>query len=441
LTLTERQLPLRRYLDDMEIQELVDLESSAQRKSEAKQLAAEAEEQIMHDHYDEGLAKYTEAIKLDPDSKTIADQRKTAQEKAAEAKKSKDREIAALMQKGQSNSMEVDKKVKIAKGRAAKFIQTKEWDTARTEAKNALALIDDSHKWWDELKGIQTEAEHKSQASEILQQSKHLTAAGDFEGAEARHAEVERLDPTHPELAGIKKAHAAKIKAAQTAIDAKEAAVLAQHEQAEEKVEAAKAAAAAEPEPEPEQIEIAAPVRLESLAMPADKDALGNWAVDNDVQVRGLTNQGTVGADFGFMETCFGAPRASDFKGIEWRLMGTFMKRNLICQITAATGTDEWFVKGMDHIVVPFVQTILDTTRDDMTRSHVSTDQAESFRLDHDVNIKAATPQGNIRTTYDLMRYTFGEPKPKEVSQSMHCIVCTPAATLLPLQTIEKPHE
>ena len=84
-------MPPRRYLDDMEIQELVDLESSAQRKSEAKQLAAEAEEQIMHDHYDEGLAKYTEANKLDPDSKAIADQRKTAQEKAAEAKKSKEK--------------------------------------------------------------------------------------------------------------------------------------------------------------------------------------------------------------------------------------------------------------------------------------------------------------------------------------------------------------
>ena len=46
-----------------------------------------------------------------------------------------------------------------------------------------------------------------------------------------------------------------------------------------------------------------------------------------------------------------------------------------------------------------------------MSTSHVSTDSAESFRIDHDLNVSSATVQGTIHTTFDLMRYTFGAPK------------------------------
>lgn len=76
----------------------------------------------------------------------------------------------------------------------------------------------------------------------------------------------------------------------------------------------------------------------------------------------------------------------------------------LVCQVTAAAGTDEWQVKGMDRYAVPFVQAILQKTQEDLAISHVSSSQAESFRIDHDVNIKAATPHGRVRATYDLMR-------------------------------------
>lgn len=137
-----------------------------------------------------------------------------------------------------------------------------------------------------------------------------------------------------------------------------------------------------EPEPEP------GPVTIEVERF--------KFTVDNDVQVRGLQLQGCVEATYDVVEACFGNPMdvVGKLKGIEWRLVGVFEGSNIVCQITAAVGTDTWNVKGMTPMCVEFVQAILDKIKDDMSTSHVSSDSAESFRIDHDVNVKSPRSKG-----------------------------------------------
>lgn len=300
-----------RYLDEKEILELQDLQLSAKSKSEAQQLAAEADEQILHEHFQEALSKCREALELDPENEALASRLETALALEDEAQSLKQQEIdKEIAKRAAEKSADLDKNVKIARGRARNFLESQEWGSARTEAKNALALIDEEHRMCADLKAIQAEAEMKIETSELLQQSKTLTAAGDFEGAEAKHAEAEKMDPSHPELPGIKKVHAAKKRAAQEAAEAQEAAVLRQHEEAQARVAAAETAGTSAPQPEPESEQTV------HESIPPDTKAIGEWEIAHDVQVRGLTVQGTVNADFGLMESCFGAPRESEFKGM-----------------------------------------------------------------------------------------------------------------------------
>lgn len=86
--------------------------------------------------------------------------------------------------------------------------------------------------------------------------------------------------------------------------------------------------------------------------------------------------------------------------------MGTYDDRSLICKVTGAADDDRWCVIGMDRLAVSFVRAIVEKARKDVTRTTASSAQTESFRIDHELNVKATSPQGKIRATYDLMRCT-----------------------------------
>jgi hypothetical protein len=86
--------------------------------------------------------------------------------------------------------------------------------------------------------------------------------------------------------------------------------------------------------------------------------------------------------------------------------MGTYDDRSLICQITGAADGDRWCVLGKDRLVVSFVRAIVQKARQDAKRTTAPSAQTESFRIDHELNVKTTSPQGKVRATYDLMRCT-----------------------------------
>ena len=146
------------------------------------------------------------------------------------------------------------------------------------------------------------------------------------------------------------------------------------------------------------------------------QDGLGAFICDNDINVKGSVNHGTLTADFDLLVAAFGDPKDTVLAGVDWRIMGSFDGANLIAQVCGSESSNQWSVKGVHgSSVLAFINAIVEKTVTDMTQSHVPPGAEENgldtFRVDNDLNIKAMSLVGGVDMSYNMVRYTFGPPK------------------------------
>jgi hypothetical protein len=178
-------------------------------------------------------------------------------------------------------------------------------------------------------------------------------------------------------------------------------------------------------EPEPvAAVVVAPPVEPETAAEPepppppppqaaAPETGLGDWSVQNEMNVRSLTPQGTVLTDDSALEKSFSKSNASG----AWVIVGRYDAKPVMAAVVASAKPGVYVVKGSSAVATVLVQTILDQAAEAHDEAHVDSSSADEFRIDHDIAMKQARVQGNVSTTFELMRFTLGPPKPQPAHQ------------------------
>jgi len=134
-----------------------------------------------------------------------------------------------------------------------------------------------------------------------------------------------------------------------------------------------------------------------------------DWSVQNEMNVRSLTPQGTVLTDDSALEKSFSKSNASG----AWVIVGRYDAKPVMAAVVASAKPGVYVVKGSSAVATVLVQTILDQAAEAHDEAHVD---SSSVRIDHDIAMKQARVQGNVSTTFELMRHTLGPPKPQPAS-------------------------